>query len=111
MSAREWSAGLADLVKTLSRMGADAWMARMRAPTREAAQASLERVMRHQLAACVVRGHAQLLLARARMARGEAVPQGDGGSATQAGADACGGLGDAFRRQTVWGARTGARGD
>ena len=65
----EWSVGLAALLQSLSHMGADAWMARMRAVTRGAAQASLQRVMRQQLAACVVRGHAQLLPAHARMVR------------------------------------------
>ena len=91
----EWSAGLADLLATFSHMGADAWMARMGAPSRAVARAALERHMRLQLAACVVRGHAQLLLARAQMARGQAPPQrraAHGVQATWTHVDACGGV-------------------
>jgi hypothetical protein len=105
----EWSAGLADLLKALSHMGADAWMARMRAPTRPAAQASLERVMRHHLAACVVRGHAQLLLARARMVRDGAAPRRAAEQAAQAGADACGGLDGVYRLHAGGGTRPETR--
>jgi hypothetical protein len=53
-------------------MGAAAWMGRLRAPTEDAAESTLLRLMRQELGMCVVRGHAQLLLSRARMARVQA---------------------------------------
>jgi len=95
----EWSAGLADLLATFSHMGADAWMARMGAPSRDVAQAALERHMRLQLAACVVPGHAQLLLVRAQMARGQTPPQRRAGHGAQADVDACGGVDGACCRR------------
>ena len=95
----EWSAGLADLLATFSHMGADAWMARMSAPLRGVAQAALERHMRLQLAACVVPGHAQLLLVRAQMARGQTPPQRRAGHGAQADVDACGGVDGACCRR------------
>jgi len=56
--------------------------------------------MRLQLAACVVRGHAQLLLARAQMARGQAPPHRHAAHGVQADVDACGGVDGLGRR--VW---------
>ena len=94
-------------------MGADAWMARMGAPSRDVARAALERHMRLQLAACVVRGHAQLVLARAQMARGHAPPHRHAAHDVQADVDVCGGVdGVCFRRGDGGGGRRGpARGD
>jgi len=80
-------------------MGKDAWMARLRAPTREAARTSLERVTRHQLAAFAVRNHTQLLLARARMACGVSLPQRQAALTAQADVDACGRRRTARRRE------------
>mgnify|MGYP003684099007 CR=1 FL=1 len=52
-----WSAGLADLLVPLSNMGADAWLARMGAPSHGIARAALERHMRLQLAASCAGKH------------------------------------------------------
>ena len=71
----------------------------MGAPSRAAAQAALDRHMRLQFAACVVRGHAQLLLARARLARGQAPPQRRADHSVQADVDACGDVDGARRRR------------
>jgi len=88
----EWSAGLAGLLASYSQLGAHAWMARMGAPSRDVTQAALERHIRRQFAACVVRGHAQLLLARAQRACGQAPPQRRVDQSAQGDVDACGGV-------------------
>jgi len=55
--------------------------------------------MRLQFAAHVVRGHAQILLTRAQMARGPAPTQRRADRSVQAVVDACGGVDGAFRRR------------
>ena len=106
----EWSAGLADLLATFSHMGADAWMARMGAPSHDVAQAALERHMRLHFAACVVRGHAQLLLARAQMARGQAPPQRQADQGAQADLSVCGSVDGACHRRRGGGGGGGGSG-
>jgi len=63
----EWSQSLVDLIKTFASMGAEAWQARLGAPTVAASRSTLLWLMRAELGMCVVRGHAQLVLRRARM--------------------------------------------
>ena len=79
------------------------------AAERASGAAPLESAMRHQLAACVVRGRARTLLARARMKRDETLPQWEAKNAAQAYADAFAGLEGVFRQHAGSSARAGAR--
>ena len=62
----EWSQTLIDLLKTFAAMGADAWQAKLGAPSRGAARSTLLWKMRGELGTCVARGHARLILERVR---------------------------------------------
>jgi hypothetical protein len=62
----EWSRSLVDLLKTFAAMGAETWQGRLSAPTPLQSRSTLLWLMRAELGMCVVRGHAKLILARAR---------------------------------------------
>lgn len=65
--------------------------------THQPARSLLERFMRHELAACVMRGYAQLLLARACNLCDESLSQRLADLTAQADVDACDGLHSVFR--------------
>jgi hypothetical protein len=62
----EWSQSLVGLIQTFADMGASAWQAKVGAPSPEAARSALLWRMRGELSMCVARGHAKLLIQRAR---------------------------------------------
>jgi hypothetical protein len=62
----EWSKSLDDLLKTFAAMGAETWMGKLGAPTVKQARFTLRGIMRRELAVIVARGHAKLIIARAR---------------------------------------------
>ena len=62
----EWSQSLVDLLKTYADMGASAWQDKLGAPTVGAARSTLLWKMRGELGMCVARGHAKLIIQRAR---------------------------------------------
>jgi hypothetical protein len=72
----EWSESIVNLLKTFASMGADAWQARLGAPTVAASRSTLLWLMRSELGVCVARGNARLLLARARAVSAQRVRPG-----------------------------------
>ena len=66
----EWSQSLVDLIKIFAEMGASKWMDRLGAPSPEQARSTLMRLMRGQLGMRVARGHARLIIERARAVGG-----------------------------------------
>jgi hypothetical protein len=62
----EWSESLCELVSGLADYGAERWMGRLAAPSLTQARATLLRLWRQRLGMCALRGHARLVLARAR---------------------------------------------
>ena len=65
----EWSPAIDQVLKTFARMGRDVWMGRLGAPSARAAERTLLDRMRRELGMCGLRGNAQMLINRARMAR------------------------------------------
>jgi hypothetical protein len=62
----EISKSLDDLLKTYATMGAETWMGKLGAPTPMQARFTLLGLMRKELGVTVARGHAKLIIARAR---------------------------------------------
>jgi hypothetical protein len=65
----EWSEGLATLVTDLADMGARELQGRMGAPSQRQARNTLVWKMRQEIGMCVLRGHAKVIIERARMER------------------------------------------
>ncbi|KAJ1631303.1 hypothetical protein T492DRAFT_870216, partial [Pavlovales sp. CCMP2436] len=63
---REQSKSLDNLLKNFAGMGAETWMGKLSAPTTMQARKTLLGLMRKELGVIVARGHARLILARAR---------------------------------------------
>ncbi|KAJ1630467.1 hypothetical protein T492DRAFT_871728 [Pavlovales sp. CCMP2436] len=65
----EWSDGLESFVRDLASMGARALQARMGAPSAAQARSTLLWKMRQEIGMCALRGHAKVIIARARLER------------------------------------------
>jgi hypothetical protein len=65
----EWSEGLTTLVADLANMGARELQGRMGAPSQQQARNTLMWKMRQEIGMCVLRGHAKVIIERARMER------------------------------------------
>jgi hypothetical protein len=72
----EWSQTLIDLIKIIAEMGASTWMDRLGAPSPAQARSTLMRLMRGQLGMRVARGHARLIIERARAVGGAGAEAG-----------------------------------
>ena len=72
----EWSQTLVDLIKIIADMGASRWMDKLAAPSPAQARSTLMRLMRGQLGMRVARGHARLILERARAVGGAGAEAG-----------------------------------
>ncbi|KAJ1629685.1 hypothetical protein T492DRAFT_873052, partial [Pavlovales sp. CCMP2436] len=68
----EQSKSLDNLLKNFAGMGAETWMGKLSAPTTMQARNTLLGLMRKELGVIVARGHARLILARARSLHGHA---------------------------------------
>ena len=73
----EWSQTLVDLIKTIAEMGASKWMDTLGAPSPAEARSTLLRLMRGQLGMRVARGHARLIIERARAVGGAGAGTGE----------------------------------
>jgi hypothetical protein len=72
----EWSLSLVMLIKKTAEMAAPRWMDRLGAPSPAQARSTLARLMRAELGMRVARGHAKLIIARARALGGAGAEAG-----------------------------------
>jgi hypothetical protein len=72
----EWSLSLVILIKNIAEVGAPRWMGSLGAPSPAQAQSTLARLMRAELGMRVARGHAKLIIARARALGGAGAEAG-----------------------------------
>jgi hypothetical protein len=109
----EWSQSLIDLLARVADMGAAAWQRKLGAPSVAAARSTLLKRMRSQLGVCVARGHAKLVIERARSLPAQLARRAHGGAGANAPRQAPAGAHDAdgsWHRRFATGSAGSARG-